>query len=73
MATLTITIPDDQVARVQEAFAPMAHRMPPRTGPATQAEIKAIVIGFIRQTVRRYERDKAVSAAEAALSDIGAS
>jgi hypothetical protein len=62
MATLTITIPDDQLLRVETALCTV-------NGVAVSAaNAKQIVVNYIRQTVIGYETDQNTRAAVAALT-----
>jgi len=69
MATLSITIPTDQVNRVQDAICAVYGYNPDTDGTKT-AFTKGVVINFIKNTVKSYEVDQAsVAAREAALAD----
>jgi hypothetical protein len=57
MATLSLDIPNAQVARINAAFA---HTY---GGEATPAFSKACIINFIKKSVREYEAEMAVIAA----------
>lgn len=54
MASLTITIPDNQVQRVQDAFAYHLQR------PATVQDIREYIVNDLRQVVRSFERNQAI-------------
>jgi hypothetical protein len=61
VATITLTIPDAQLARVVSALC--------RSGgkPASNANAKAVVIDMVRQTVVNVESTDATAASLAAL------
>lgn len=75
MATLSITVPDAQVPRVQEAIGDaMGLRNAQGTARvATTAEVQAFIADHIKQRVHAYEAQKAANAAAAAVTDITAS
>jgi len=55
LATLSITVPDDKVSRIQAAFGSMIGQ------PATNAEIRAALLDFVRRRVREYEAELAAN------------
>ena len=73
MATLTINTTSAQDARIVTAFGRTLNlRTPDKSAQrdATAAEVKAAVIGFIRDTVVNYETGLAIEVASAAVPDI---
>lgn len=73
MATINITIPDAQVDRVLNAFgARNTSRLPgqnPR--PATPADVRAAIVGYVREVVRDYEASEAIKTAIDTISPVG--
>lgn len=60
MADITITIPDDQVQRVRDAFTEMLQL----DQPATVADVRQYIIDDLKQKVRSAERRAAARAAQ---------
>lgn len=54
MATLTITIPDAVVTRVQDALCAYGNR-----SPANAANAKAVLIDFMKTVTRNHEAETA--------------
>lgn len=80
MATVSITIPDDQLDRVAEAFADyhayqsMVPDPPgaPIPNPETKRQfMRARVIDYIRETVRAQETIAAAAIAQLSVTDVG--
>ena len=61
MPAITIDIPNGQVTRILEAFTA-------RYGASTQAQVKARLIEFVKDTVYSHEQEQAEVAARAALA-----
>ena len=76
MPTLTITTTTNQANRIVDAFGKYLGSMDvtdpdnPVPRDATQAEVKASVINYIRQTVYGQERKTAMAAAQSGIPDI---
>lgn len=65
MATVSITIPDDQVKRVVDAFVSVFDYNVSRDG-SKNAFVKAKVVYFIKEVVKQYEAQAAAEAARLA-------
>lgn len=68
MASITITVPDAQAARVLEAFA-YVYTYDPAEGISKAEFARRQVAAYVRRTVVHAERDKAQREALAALLD----
>lgn len=68
MATLSITVPDPQVPRVQTAIGFYLGL----GRDATADEVRGVLVNLLTQVVRRTEADQAALAAEQSFTDIGA-
>lgn len=76
MATITLTIPDDQVARVVAAMKEHDGRNPADGLPqgVTQAAfVRRVLADWVRARVRQYELSQAVQVAGDSVTDIDAS
>jgi hypothetical protein len=70
MATLSLTIPDDQIPRVLAAFG--TRLINGDTTPATVAEVRASLIQFVKDRVRAHEYELARVAAATGIVDVEA-
>lgn len=75
MATLSITVPDAQVPRVQEAIgdALQLRNAQGTARVATTAEVQGWIAKRLTEMVHGYEANKAANTAAAAVTDITAS
>lgn len=69
MATLSITIPDAAVPRIQEAFGHPASPTDKTWVNATNAELRDLVTAYLRARVRQYEEVKAADLARNQVTD----
>lgn len=60
MPTITIDVTSAQATRLADAFGAKLHRDSPST-PATISEVRGSLIEYMKDVVRVYEHDKAVS------------
>lgn len=74
MATLTITVPDAQVPRVQAAVGRALGLVDGSELPrdATSDEVRQHIVDFLIETTRRIEAREAAQTAADAVTDIGA-
>lgn len=72
MATLTLTIPDPQVPRVQAAFGEILELIDGNGDrrDATAEEVRVFLVGKLKQYVRSQEARAASDAAGAAVTDV---
>lgn len=68
IAAITITVRDDLLPRVQDAFATVYNHNPATDGPKTQFARRK-VIEYVRSIVQSYEVRIAAEAAAQAASD----
>lgn len=69
MATLTVTVPDEQVDRVRVAFANRAQKEPQ---DVTAADVAAVLANYVKKVVRQHEELAANEAAQASVTDVDA-
>lgn len=70
MAQLTITIPDDQVARVRAAFSVFVVPPGEPSRLATAEEVRLALVKYVKSVVRDYEVVAAKAAVEAEVTDV---
>lgn len=74
MATLTITVPDGQVARVRTAIGSALNLVDGNGDPrdATADEVRQYLVDTLKAQVRAEEEDAAADAARSAVTDVDA-
>jgi hypothetical protein len=70
MATLSITINDASLSRVQEAFGHASVIPGQPWVNATNSDIRQAIMEYVRSFVRRYEEAKASNSAIVQVTDI---
>ena len=68
MATLSVTIPDTVVARVQTAFGHYDNSVPPVWVNATIADVQAVLKNALKNGVLEYETAQAATTKRAAVN-----
>jgi hypothetical protein len=69
MATLTITVPDEQVDRVRVALAPRAGKAPE---DMTAEDVRLAVVALLKRVVESYEQREAERAVAGSLVPLDA-